>query len=75
MNKEQLAAVVMPKMAAEITHWTAEAWEVAWTASVVSAAEMSGAGDDFAVTSEECEPLQLVKRFHKWSDQWLSKNK
>jgi hypothetical protein len=61
-------------MAAEITHWTAEAWVVAFHESVVSAAEV-GVGDESAVTSEECGPLQLGKHLHTWSDQQLSKSK
>lgn len=79
--KEQLAvgaaaaAAVMKEMAAEITHCTAEAWVVALNESVVSAAEVGGVVDDFAVMSEDCGPLQLGKCLHTWSGQQLSKNK
>ena len=47
----------------------------ALTESVVSAAEVGGVGDDFAVSSEECGPLQLGKCLHTWSGQQLSKSK
>ena len=78
MHKEQLAAgaaAVMQEMAAEITYWTAETWVVALTESVVSAAEVGGAEDDFAVTSEERGALQQGKHLHTWSGQHLSKSK
>jgi hypothetical protein len=48
---------------------------VALTESVVSAAEVGGAGGDFAVMSEECGPLQLGQCLHTWSGQQLSKRK
>jgi hypothetical protein len=47
---------------------------VALTESVVSAAEVGAAGDDFAVLSEEGGPL-LGKRLHTWSGQQLSKSR
>jgi len=48
---------------------------VALAESAVSAAEVGGVGDDFAVTCEEYGPLQLGKRLHTWSGQQLSKRK
>jgi len=41
----------------------------ALTESVVSAAEVGGVGNDFAVSSEECGPLQLGKCLRTWSGQ------
>jgi len=48
---------------------------VALIESAVSAAEVGGVGDDFAVMREEYGPLQLGKRLHTWSGQQLSKSK
>jgi len=48
---------------------------VALIESAVSAAEVGGVGDDFAVMREEYGPLQLGKRLHTWSGQQLAGNR